>query len=89
MPRSAAETMSLSGKYGDVNADITKLRKDVLKQAIASLASFIGSVNCTWALSSLMILLTSLILVSPSVRQSSSLDTLHLSFRYRFLLFRH
>ena len=28
-----------------VSADITKLRRDVLKQAIASLASFIGSVN--------------------------------------------
>jgi len=30
---------------GDLSADIRKLRKDVLKQAIASLASFIGSVN--------------------------------------------
>jgi len=41
----AAETMAASGKAGDVNADITKLRRDVLKQAIASLAAFIGSVN--------------------------------------------
>jgi len=41
----AAETMATSGKAGDVNADITKLRRDVLKQAIASLAAFIGSVN--------------------------------------------
>merc|ERR1719510_498281 len=38
----AAETMSVSG--GKVASDITKLRKDVLKQAIASLASFIGGV---------------------------------------------
>jgi len=41
----AAETMAASGKAGDVAADITKLRRDVLKQAIASLAAFIGSVN--------------------------------------------
>merc|ERR1719379_2525528 len=41
----AAETMATSGKAGDVSADITKLRRDVLKQAIASLAAFIGSVN--------------------------------------------
>jgi len=41
----AAETMATSGKAGDVSADITKLRKDVLKQALASLAGFIGSVN--------------------------------------------
>merc|ERR550514_2601525 len=41
----AAETMAASGKASDVNADITKLRRDVLKQAIASLAAFIGSVN--------------------------------------------
>ena len=41
----AAETMGISGKAGDVNADISKLRRDVLKQAIASLAAFIGSVN--------------------------------------------
>lgn len=40
----AAETMATSGK-GEVNADISKLRRDVLKQAIASLAAFIGSVN--------------------------------------------
>merc|ERR1719230_2018638 len=40
----AAETMATTGK-GDVNADISKLRRDVLKQAIASLAAFIGSVN--------------------------------------------
>jgi regulator of protease activity HflC (stomatin/prohibitin superfamily) len=41
----AAETMASSGKTGDVSADITKLRKDILKQALASLAAFIGSVN--------------------------------------------
>merc|ERR1719389_1356583 len=41
----AAETMATSGKSGDVSADITKLRRDVLKQALASLAGFIGSVN--------------------------------------------
>jgi len=41
----AAETMATSGKAGDVSADITKLRRDVLKQALASLAGFIGSVN--------------------------------------------
>merc|ERR1740138_1088640 len=41
----AAETMAASGKAGDVSADITKLRKDVLKQALASLAGFIGGVN--------------------------------------------
>jgi regulator of protease activity HflC (stomatin/prohibitin superfamily) len=40
-----ADTMASSGKAGEVSADITKLRRDVLKQAIASLASFIGSVN--------------------------------------------
>eukprot|EP00978_Attheya_sp_CCMP212_P005788 scaffold12926_cov35-Attheya_sp.AAC.1 len=40
----AAETMSNSST-GVVSADITKLRRDVLKQAIASLAGFIGSVN--------------------------------------------
>ena len=40
----AAETMAMSGT-GDVAADITKLRRDVLKQALASLAAFIGSVN--------------------------------------------
>merc|ERR1719502_409333 len=40
----AAETMAASGK-GGIDADITKLRRDVLKQAIASLAAFIGSVN--------------------------------------------
>lgn len=39
----AAETMSMQGK--SVSADITKLRSDVLKQAIASLASFMGGVN--------------------------------------------
>jgi len=39
----AAETMATNG--GSVSADITKLRKDVLKQAIASLASFMGGVN--------------------------------------------
>lgn len=41
----AAETMATSGKQGDVSADIGKLRNDVLKQALASLAGFIGSVN--------------------------------------------
>lgn len=41
----AAETMASSGRARDVAADITKLRHDVLKQAIASLAAFIGSVN--------------------------------------------
>ena len=41
----AAETMSVSGRSNDLNSDINKLRKDVLKQAIASLAAFIGSVN--------------------------------------------
>jgi len=41
----AAETMAASGKTGDISADITKLRRDVLKQALASLAAFIGSVN--------------------------------------------
>jgi len=41
----AAETMASSGKSGHVSADITKLRQDVLKQAIASLAGFIGGVN--------------------------------------------
>merc|ERR1719326_1573575 len=40
----AAETMAASG-IGSVSADISKLRRDVLKQAIASLAAFIGSVN--------------------------------------------
>merc|ERR1712151_717562 len=39
----AAETMNVSG--GKVGSDITKLRQDVLKQAIASLASFMGGVN--------------------------------------------
>ena len=39
----AAETMARSGE--EVSANISKLRNDVLKQAIASLASFIGSVN--------------------------------------------
>merc|ERR1719164_370793 len=41
----AAETMAATGKAGDISADITKLRRDVLKQALASLAAFIGSVN--------------------------------------------
>merc|ERR1719473_2634996 len=41
----AAETMASTGKAGDISADITKLRRDVLKQALASLAAFIGSVN--------------------------------------------
>ena len=41
----AAETMSTAKGDGSVDGDITKLRKDVLKQAIASLASFIGGVN--------------------------------------------
>lgn len=37
--------MAVSGRALDVSADISKLRRDVLKQAIASLAGFIGSVN--------------------------------------------
>merc|ERR1712157_470669 len=41
----AAETMAVSGRNVDVSADISKLRGDVLKQAIASLSSFIASVN--------------------------------------------
>ena len=41
----AAETMAVSGRSSDVSADISKLRDDVLKQAIASLSSFIASVN--------------------------------------------
>mmetsp|Transcript_9553 Transcript_9553/g.25982 ORF Transcript_9553/g.25982 Transcript_9553/m.25982 type:complete len:501 (+) Transcript_9553:119-1621(+) len=41
----AAETMAISGRSSDVSADISKLREDVLKQAIASLSSFIASVN--------------------------------------------
>jgi len=40
----AAETMATSNSK-EVSANITKLRRDVLKQAIASLAGFIGSVN--------------------------------------------
>jgi regulator of protease activity HflC (stomatin/prohibitin superfamily) len=40
----AADTMALSGS-GAVSSDIKKLRGDVLKQAIASLASFMGGVN--------------------------------------------
>jgi len=39
-----AETMSASGQ-GAVPAEMNKLRQDVLKQAIASLASFVGGVN--------------------------------------------
>jgi len=39
----AAETMAIGG--GTVSSDITKLKQDVLKQAIASLASFMGGVN--------------------------------------------
>jgi len=39
----AAETMAVGG--GAVSSDIKKLRGDVLKQAIASLASFMGGVN--------------------------------------------
>merc|ERR1719336_1828074 len=39
----AAETMATAG--GDVSSDIKKLRGDVLKQATASLASFMGGVN--------------------------------------------
>eukprot|EP00933_Yihiella_yeosuensis_P007305 TRINITY_DN11226_c0_g1_i1.p1 TRINITY_DN11226_c0_g1~~TRINITY_DN11226_c0_g1_i1.p1 ORF type:complete len:527 (-),score=124.77 TRINITY_DN11226_c0_g1_i1:243-1823(-) len=39
----AAETMAVGGKK--TSEDFPKLRKDVLKQAIASLASFIGGVN--------------------------------------------
>lgn len=40
----ATDTMALSGPT-TMTADITMLRNDVLKQAIASLAGFIGSVN--------------------------------------------
>jgi len=39
----AAETMAIGG--GTVSSDVTKLKSDVLKQAIASLASFMGGVN--------------------------------------------
>merc|ERR1719203_1337823 len=39
----AAETMGVGGS--DCSSDIKKLRSDVLKQAIASLASFMGGVN--------------------------------------------
>jgi len=39
----AAETMAVGG--GTCSSDIKKLRADVLKQAIASLASFMGGVN--------------------------------------------
>merc|ERR1719198_1489498 len=41
----AAETMATDGKAGGISADIIKLRRDVLKQSLASLAAFIGSVN--------------------------------------------
>jgi len=41
----AAETMAASGRTAEVKADISKLRKDVLKQSVASLAAFIGAVN--------------------------------------------
>eukprot|EP00606_Chrysophyceae_sp_TOSAG23-5_P001169 GSChrysophyteH2.ASY1.ANO1.856.1 assembled CDS len=41
----AAETMSITGKASDASNDLKKLRRDVLKQALASLSSFIGSVN--------------------------------------------
>jgi regulator of protease activity HflC (stomatin/prohibitin superfamily) len=41
----AAETMAHTGRRGEVSADLSKLRRDVLKQALASLAGFIGSVN--------------------------------------------
>jgi regulator of protease activity HflC (stomatin/prohibitin superfamily) len=41
----AAETMAVGAGGDKVSSDITKLRQDVLKQAIASLASFIGGVN--------------------------------------------
>jgi len=40
----AANTQTLNGK-GNMDADITKLRRDVLKQALASMATFVGSVN--------------------------------------------
>ena len=40
----AANTQTLSGT-GETSADITKLRRDVLKQALASMATFVGSVN--------------------------------------------
>merc|ERR1719498_1728384 len=41
----AAETMAVSGRTEDVTADISKLPRDVLKQALANLAGFIGGVN--------------------------------------------
>ncbi len=41
----AAETMSITGKASDASTDLKKLRRDVLKQALASLSAFIGSVN--------------------------------------------
>lgn len=41
----AANTQSLSGSDADASRDISKLKKDVLKQALASMASFVGSVN--------------------------------------------
>ncbi len=40
----AANTQNMSGT-GETEADISKLRRDVLKQALASMASFVGSVN--------------------------------------------
>lgn len=40
----AANTQTLSGT-GETSADIAKLRRDVLKQALASMATFVGSVN--------------------------------------------
>jgi len=43
--RMAMDTMSVTSKRSGAKADISKLRNDVLKQAIASLASFIGTVN--------------------------------------------
>ncbi|GMH45445.1 hypothetical protein BSKO_13402 [Bryopsis sp. KO-2023] len=41
----AAETMNIGTDTSSLSADISKLRKDVLKQAVASLASFIGGLN--------------------------------------------
>lgn len=41
----AAETMQTGESKGETSADIKKLRRDVLKQALASLSAFIGSVN--------------------------------------------
>jgi regulator of protease activity HflC (stomatin/prohibitin superfamily) len=41
----AAETIDANSGGGSVSGDINKIRRDVRKQALASLAAFIGSVN--------------------------------------------